>query len=128
MSRPELVNPPEIFYDQGESEKYASNSRMIKIQRLMTERAIELLCLPKGKTCYLLDVGCGSGLSGEVLSDMGHLWVGMDISPSMLGVAIEREIEGDLLCADMGQGCFYRAGTFDGCISISALQWYGVHL
>ena len=29
--------------------------------------------------------GCGSGLSGEALSEAGHLWVGLDISPAMLG-------------------------------------------
>lgn len=27
------------------------------------------------------------------------------------------------MLADMGQGLPFRAGTFDGCISISALQW-----
>eukprot|EP00967_Tisochrysis_lutea_P057532 scaffold72962_cov18-Tisochrysis_lutea.AAC.1 len=40
----------------------------------------------------LLDLGCGSGLSGEELSDMGHVWVGTDISPAMLDVALEREL------------------------------------
>ena len=29
--------------------------------------------------------GCGSGLSGETLSEAGHYWVGLDISPAMLG-------------------------------------------
>ena len=28
---------------------------------------------------------CGSGLSGEVLTDEGHHWVGLDISQAMLG-------------------------------------------
>lgn len=123
MSRPEHVAPADIFYNESEAKKYASNSRMIKIQTAMTERAVELLCLPSGKKCHLLDIGCGSGLSGCVLSDIGHSWVGIDISPSMLGVAVEREVEGDLLCADMGQGMFFRPGSFDGCVSISALQW-----
>lgn len=36
---------------------------------------------------FILDVGCGSGLSGEILTEEGHLWVGMDIAPSMLGLA-----------------------------------------
>ena len=29
---------------------------------------------------------CGSGLSGEVLTDEGHHWVGLDISQAMLGM------------------------------------------
>jgi 18S rRNA (guanine1575-N7)-methyltransferase len=40
----------------------------------------------------LLDVGCGSGLSGEALSEAGHSWVGCDISEAMLDVAVEREV------------------------------------
>lgn len=34
--------------------------------------------------CFILDVGCGSGLSGECLSDAGHFWIGFDISQAML--------------------------------------------
>ncbi|XP_061461250.1 probable 18S rRNA (guanine-N(7))-methyltransferase isoform X2 [Rhineura floridana] len=96
---------------------------MIEIQSQMSERAVELLGLPEGRPCFLLDVGCGSGLSGDYISEEGHCWVGMDISPAMLDVAMEREVEGDVMLADMGQGIPFRPGTFDGCISISAVQW-----
>ena len=51
----------------------------------MTERAIELLALREDQTAFLLDIGCGSGLSGELLDEAGHVWVGVDIAPSMLG-------------------------------------------
>lgn len=50
----------------------------------MTTRAIELLALPPNESLFLLDIGCGSGLSGEILDDLGHVWAGVDISPSML--------------------------------------------
>ncbi|GFZ09591.1 S-adenosyl-L-methionine-dependent methyltransferases superfamily protein [Actinidia rufa] len=68
-------------------------------------------------------VGCGSGLSGETLSENGHQWIGLDISESMLNVALEREVEGDLMLGDMGQGLGIRPGVIDGAISISAVQW-----
>ena len=91
------------------------SSRMIDIQTKMAERALELLNLPDDKPCYLLDIGwdpgaqadcpgrgafllftllspclivfssCGTGLSGDYLTDEGHFWVGIDISPAMLG-------------------------------------------
>ena len=142
----------------------------------MAERAIELLSLPEDQPSYILDVGCvcvcvcvcvyprltvrcGSGLSGEALSEAGHYWVGLDISQSMLSesscvvcmfvtnvgsllspvcaavhsvcvcvcvcvdVAREREVEGDLFLCDVGDGVGFRPGTFDGVISVSALQW-----
>ncbi|XP_028663000.1 probable 18S rRNA (guanine-N(7))-methyltransferase isoform X1 [Erpetoichthys calabaricus] len=121
--RPEHKAPPEVYYNEEEARKYTQNSRMIEIQSQMSERAVELLSLPENQSCFLLDIGCGSGLSGDYLSEEGHYWVGLDISTAMLDVALEREVEGDLVLADMGHGVPFRAGTFDGCISISALQW-----
>lgn len=41
----------------------------------------------------------------------------------LLDVALEREVEGDMLLADMGSGMPFRPGMFDGAISISAVQW-----
>lgn len=111
----------------------------------MAERAVELLALPHdGQSRLILDLGCGSGLAGHVLEEQGHAWIGMDISPNMLEIAAsgrkdlfssmmsEEEEEGDgppatilddIFLHDMGQGVGFRPGTFDGCISISALQW-----
>ena len=123
MSRPEHIAPPEIFYNDAEAKKYHDGSRMQAIQAEMTLRAIDLLELPPDTPSFILDIGCGSGLSGEILEQEGHYWVGMDIAPSMLEVAISRESAGDLLLSDMGHGVPFRAGSFDGAISISVLQW-----
>lgn len=86
-----------------------------------------MLAIPRGQNRLILDIGCGSGISGSVLTEKGHLWVGMDISHAMLDVAAERGpeggVEGDLIHSDMGHGFGYRSGIFDGAVSISALQW-----
>lgn len=37
---------------------------------------------------FLFFEGCGSGLSGETLTEQGHQWLGLDISESMLGMQI----------------------------------------
>lgn len=89
----------------------------------MTHRALELLDLQSPS--FILDIGCGSGLSGEILTSLPepHIWVGMDISASMLDIALQRDVEGDLLLTDIGQGIPFRAGSFDAAISISAIQW-----
>ncbi|KAI9781954.1 MAG: hypothetical protein M1839_005547 [Geoglossum umbratile] len=127
MSRPEDSLPPDLFYNDRESRKYTTSSRIQAIQSSMTQRALSLLAL--AGPSLILDIGCGSGLSGSILSsvaaDQGgpHVWIGMDISASMLDVALQREVEGDLMLADMGQGVPFRPGTFDAAISISAVQW-----
>ena len=48
---------------------------------------------------------------------------GLDVSAAMLDVAQERDVEGDMCLHDLGQGLPLRPGTFDGAISISAVQW-----
>lgn len=124
MSRPELQLPPDLFYNEKESRKYTTSSRIIKVQNDIANRCIELLALPEGQPLLILDVGCGSGLSGQALEEAGHVWVGCDISPSMLQVAREEGSEvGDVLQHDMGLGLPFRQAAFDGCISVSALQW-----
>lgn len=208
-TRPELENPPEVYYNASEAHKYTVSTRVRKIQRDMTLRALELLNLPKddaatGLNCsaLLLDIGCGSGLSGDVLMEQGHAWMGVDISADMLRIAKADELnyydmgeaqrqaaiadeatltsssnlrmdtshvkwglissedeaeseseeeahhrhhhqhssgdeEGEeqedgpvsgprvveVLRNDIGAGLPFRPGTFDGCISISVLQW-----
>lgn len=94
-------------------------------QATLTERALELLALPSdGRRRLLLDLGCGSGLSGDALSEAGHTWVGFDVAPAMLAVALARGVDdGDLLLGDMGHGLPMRQGCFDGAVSISAIQW-----
>lgn len=122
MSRPEELAPPEIFYNDSEAHKYTGSTRVQHIQAKMTLRALELLNL---QPCsFILDIGCGSGLSGEILTQEGdHVWCGLDISPSMLATGLSRELEGDLMLQDMGTGIPFRAGSFDAAISISAIQW-----
>jgi len=121
--RPERTAPPEVFYGGAEARKYTASSRVADVQRRLTERALELLALPGGGPKLLLDVGCGSCLSGDVLTEAGHAWVGCDIAGAMLEVAGEREVEGGLCLRDMGQGVGARPGVFDGAVSISAVQW-----
>ncbi|KPA82348.1 methyltransferase-like protein [Leptomonas pyrrhocoris] len=98
-TRPELENPPEVFYNASEARKYTVSTRVRKIQRDMTLRALELLSLPKdeaptglNRSALLLDIGCGSGLSGDVLTEQGHAWMGVDISMDMLRIAKEDEL------------------------------------
>jgi 18S rRNA (guanine1575-N7)-methyltransferase len=127
MSRPEHILPPELFYNEKESARYAQNSRILQIQADLAQRAYDLLEISEEDTTpkLLLDLGCGSGISGSILSQANHHWFGLDISESMLQIARENEeiFNFDLFLADLGQGLGFRAGSFDGAISVSVLQW-----
>lgn len=119
MSRPEASGPADLFYNQFEVDKYTQNTRIMYIQRQMAERALQLLALPPDQPCLILDVGCGSGISGQVLAEAGHEHVGVDISPAMLRINDDPHI----VEQDVGDGLTFTHGLFDGCISVSALQW-----
>ncbi|RZC66788.1 hypothetical protein C5167_010478 [Papaver somniferum] len=81
----------------------------------LSERVLELLALPGDDVPrVLLDIGCGSRLSGETSSESGHQWI---------DVALEREVDGDLLLSDMGQDLGFMDGVINGAISISAVQF-----
>ncbi|GIQ79771.1 uncharacterised protein family, methyltransferase, Williams-Beuren syndrome [Kipferlia bialata] len=123
VSRPENSGPPEYWYQGDEAQKYTHGTRIGQVQVEMAERCLQLLALPDETPRLLLDIGCGSGISGDVLHEHGHNWVGMDIAPDMLKAAQERETTGELVHANMGDGVPFRPGSFDGCISVSALQW-----
>jgi 18S rRNA (guanine1575-N7)-methyltransferase len=130
MSRPEDTLPPDLYYSSTTASQYTTSSRIQSIQSSMTKRALSLLSLPHPS--LILDIGCGSGLSGSILSAHNHLWIGLDISPDMLSLAVSRRDtidnegdpnHGDLFLADIGQGLPFIPGSFDAAISISAIQW-----
>jgi len=121
--RPELAAPPQEYYNDTEAKKYTDNSRIMEIQSEMAERALDLLDFPDDQPRLILDIGCGSGLSSSVVEESGHFWIGMDISIHMLNVARDRDLTGTVILSDMGEGVPFRPSTFDGAISISALQW-----
>jgi len=102
-TRPEHAAPPDVYYSSEEAAKYTVNSRIQFVQKALAERALELLNLPADEPCFIADLGCGSGLSGEVLSNAGHHWLGFDISRAMLDVATDEDVGGDLVLLDLGQ-------------------------
>ena len=55
-----------------------------------------------GQRALLLDIGCGSGLSGEAIEEAGHAWIGCDISKDMLALAAEKESDGGYVLTESG--------------------------
>jgi len=108
---------PEIYYSKEAAFNYEKNKRMQQIQKEMTERALELIELKKGK---ILDIGCGTGFSMQAIKDNGFEVQGIDISQPMINIAKKKGFK--VKKADFSNIPF-EDKTFDGIISISALQW-----
>jgi len=78
----------------------------------------ELLPPPGRQT---LDVGCGEGRGGRALSTDGHRVVGIDSSPTLLGLAREAGGYEQLVCGDAA-ALPWEAATFDLAIAYMSLQ------
>ncbi|KAL1529973.1 hypothetical protein AB1Y20_000900 [Prymnesium parvum] len=123
-SRPERRGAAQQFYSTAEAAKYDASARMAQTQRHLADRALHLLDLPPDRPALLLDCGCGTGYSGAPLARAGHTWLGVDVSEPMLRAARAARPTASLLAAvDLGRGLPFRKGSFDGAISISAVQW-----
>ncbi|MFH0923006.1 MAG: class I SAM-dependent methyltransferase, partial [Candidatus Micrarchaeota archaeon] len=81
--RPEKTASATEYY--GENAPYASSSAIRRIQRKITLRALELAMFPL--SWKVLDAGCGSGFSLEILREIGYSCAGFDVSPAMVSLA-----------------------------------------
>jgi len=108
---------PEIYFSKEAAYNYDHSPRMRQMQRELTERALELLGLTSG---HILDVGCGTGFSMQVISEQGFTCEGIDISEYMVAIAVAKGYRAQK--GDMHE-IPYAKNLFDGLISISTLQW-----
>ncbi len=76
--------------------------------------------------CYdILDLGCGTGLSGKAFYDYVQRLVGVDLSPRMLEKAKQREIYDELVCADIMEFLQGNKETTDLVVSADVLIYIG---
>jgi SAM-dependent methyltransferase len=67
----------------------------------------------------ILDVGCGTGKVGEILSDVGYSTLeGLDISPGMLDEARKKHCYVSLHEQDLSKPLAFPDGTFDAVVSV----------
>lgn len=74
---------------------------------------------------FLLDLGCGSGLSSRACLDSGFssFVVGLDLSEGMLRTAKKENRQCDWILTDISQPLPFRDGAFDGATSIGVLHY-----
>lgn len=116
--RPEETGDARKYYDSEAGGAYAQSHAIERIQRELTLKALSIALFPFGSK--ILDAGCGSGYSLEILKAVGYETAGFDISLAMVRLSKGKGFNakvGDL------RKIPFPAKSFDGIISISALQW-----
>ncbi len=107
------------YYKKDRLLDYAYSKSMIRIQEKITKRVLELLNFENNNK-LILDAGCGPGFASSYLHHHGFKLVSLDLISDFLNVYDITEI--NPICGDMSFLPF-KPNTFDGIISISALQW-----
>ncbi len=72
-----------------------------------------------------LDMGCGTGLSGEAFQDVTEQLVGLDLSPNMLEVAGKKRLYDSLHETDIGSFLRDNTMTFDLFIAADVFVYIG---
>jgi predicted TPR repeat methyltransferase len=91
------------------------------------ERIQELIRAAIGDAAGLdiLDIGCGTGLSGVGLKERAAQLVGIDLSPEMIEVAQERDIYDQLEIAEITEWLDQTEGQFDLIVACDCLVYFG---
>ncbi|HEY1209372.1 MAG TPA: methyltransferase domain-containing protein [Terracidiphilus sp.] len=91
------------------------------------ERIQELIRAEMGDAAGLeiLDIGCGTGLSGVGLKERAACLVGIDLSPEMIDVARERDIYDQLEIAEITEWLDQTEGQFDLIVACDCLVYFG---
>ncbi|VDH92852.1 uncharacterized protein LOC143043048 [Mytilus galloprovincialis] len=122
--RPEVAGAK--MYGEQEVTKYIANERNTAIQRDMTFYALNLLNFSSigNRKEIFLDIGCGNGVSSQIIEAKGHMVIGVDISQSLLAHAKWNTSLNDFVQLDVSTGVNFRSEIFKYAISVSVLQWF----
>ncbi len=135
MTRKKVLPKFPDSYIGEAADEYDNLKWMERNQKKTALRCIEYLHdeklgkidIPYEDRCYILDLGCGTGYSSEVLIENGFKVVGVDILDDMISIARKKKKESDLvylnlMLADINNLPF-RNNTFNNAISISAYNF-----
>jgi predicted TPR repeat methyltransferase len=73
----------------------------------------------------ILDIGCGTGLCGELFKPHARQLIGVDLSPKMLAVAAEKNLYDELIAADALSYLATHPAPFDLVLAGDVLVYFG---
>ena len=117
-------------YVEGLFDHYAPNfdsSLVIQLEYNIPKVLKEKLLseFPNGSMGSVLDLGCGTGLTGSEVSKFAHYLEGIDLSKSMLDQAKEKNIYDELVHSDILEYLSNKELNFDCFISTDVFIYVG---
>ena len=124
-----LASPPD--YIKNLFDAYADHYEMHLLQGLdynvptLLLDAVRRIIKKPGKQLDILDLGCGTGLTGVPFKPFANKLVGVDLAEKMLAVAAEKNIYDELIQNDMLTALTSFQNAFDLIIAGDALVYVG---
>lgn len=112
-----LFNNYALYYD-----KHMQEQLHYSIPKFVARTLYDLQLPTDNKT---LDLGCGTGLTGVVLSEFSSELIGVDVSEKMLAVARNRGIYSQLVCEELGAFLHQDKRQFNLIVAADVLPYFG---
>lgn len=112
-------------------DRYAESFDAHLVQRLryrapqLLREALERVTPLAGACLRIADLGCGTGLCGEVFRDVAGRFTGVDLSPRMLDVARKRGVYDELIVGDVTVALDERQEPVDLVLAADVFPYVG---
>lgn len=122
------IAPPQN-YVAGLFDQYAHeyDAHMTGVLGYDVPRKLRALLAPHiaSRSLAILDLGCGTGLSGALFHDLAHHLTGIDLSPKMIERARARGIYHRLITADVTSATSSLTSSFDLILAADVFVYLG---
>lgn len=124
-----LISPPEYLkslfdYYADHYEPHLLNTLDYQVPEVLHQAWVNTGKL-MNKKLDILDLGCGTGLCGEVFKFQATKLVGVDLSSKMLAIAAEKKIYDELICEDFITYLSKERATYDLILAGDVLVYIG---
>jgi predicted TPR repeat methyltransferase len=86
---------------------------------------LAIMVMPGREQLSILDLGCGTGLAGEVFKPLASRLDGVDLSPAMIEKAKARGIYDDLMVADLETALAAEGPAYDLIVAADTVVYLG---
>jgi predicted TPR repeat methyltransferase len=95
-----------------------------RVPELLKEN-VEQKLKTKASSLHILDLGCGTGLCGEVFKPLAKHLVGVDLSPKMIAIAKQKDLYNELIVSDNLEYLTNTNEKFDLLLAADVLPYQG---